>query len=87
MGMHALEKLLGDGVSGCGTDDGINFAFGAKGCLFLIDPLADARGRKAFHAVEASACFALIQFGPMITAMIVGDHVIFVSSKPSKSRQ
>jgi hypothetical protein len=82
MGMHAFEEFFGDGMSGGGADDGVNSALGAQRCLFLIDPLADLGGRKNRHAVEASACFTLFKFDPMITAKIVSDHVIVIPSKP-----
>jgi hypothetical protein len=87
MGMHTFEEGFSDGKARGRTEDGINFALWAKRALALIYPLDDVSRRENCHAVEASAGFALLDFGAMITAVIVGHDVIVFPAKPSKSAQ
>lgn len=78
---HIPQEIAGYWISGSGSDDGIDTAFGAHGAFSSVNPIINLIRREYVQAMEAAAQLACMYFIPMICGMLMGLHDIVVGHK------
>ncbi len=78
---HFLHEIAGDWISGGGSDDRIDTAFGAHGAFSSVNPIINLFRREYVQAMEAAAQLACIYFSPIIGGMLMGLYDVVVGHK------
>ncbi len=80
---HPFEEIAGYWISGGGTDDGIDAAFGAHCTIASINPIIYLIRREYVQAMKAAAQLTYIYFISMFGGMLMGHLDVVVAHKSS----